>query len=40
VGIADHLGWAIAVVADDEHAVVDQRRIELVEPVVTPAPIQ
>jgi hypothetical protein len=39
VGIADHLGWAIAVVADDDHAVVDRRRIELVEPGVTPAPI-
>ncbi|MDA0185271.1 hypothetical protein OJ997_33510 [Solirubrobacter phytolaccae] len=39
LGIADHLGWAVAVVADDEHEVVDRRRIELVEPGVTPAPI-
>jgi hypothetical protein len=39
LGIADHFGWAIAVVADDDHAVVDRRRLELVEPGVTPAPI-
>ena len=39
VGIADHLGWAIAVTASAEHEVVDRRRIELVEPGVTPAPI-
>jgi hypothetical protein len=39
LGIADHLGWAVAVTASDEHEVVDRRRIELVEPGVSPAPI-
>jgi hypothetical protein len=39
VGIADHLGWAVAVTADDGHAVVDRRRVALVEPGVSPAPI-
>jgi hypothetical protein len=39
VGIADHFGWAVAVTASDDHEVVDRRRIELVEPGVTPAPI-
>jgi hypothetical protein len=39
VGIADHLGWAVAVTASDDHEVVDRRRIELVEPGVSPAPI-
>lgn len=39
VGIADHLGWAIAVTASDDHAVVDRRRIELVEPGLSEAPI-
>jgi hypothetical protein len=39
VGIADHFGWAVAVTASADHQVVDRRRIELVEPDVTPAPI-
>ena len=39
LGIADHLGWAIAVAASPRHEVVDRRRIELVEPGVSPAPI-
>jgi hypothetical protein len=39
LGIADHLGWAVAVTASADHAVVDRRRIELVEPGLTPAPI-
>jgi hypothetical protein len=39
VGIADHLGWAIAVTAAPDHIVVDRRRIELIEPGVSPAPI-
>jgi hypothetical protein len=39
VGIADHFGWAIAVAASETHEVVDRRRIELVEPGVTQAPI-
>jgi hypothetical protein len=39
LGIADHLGWAIAVTASADHEVVDRRRIELVEPGASPAPI-
>jgi hypothetical protein len=39
VGIADHLGWAVAVTASEDHEVVDRRRIELVEPGLSPAPI-
>jgi hypothetical protein len=39
VGIADHLGWAVAVTASAAHEVVDRRRIELVEPGVSAAPI-
>jgi hypothetical protein len=39
LGIADHLGWAVAVTAGADHAVVDRRRLELVGPGVTPAPI-
>ena len=39
LGVADHLGWAVAVTAGADHAVVDRRRIELVEPGVSAAPI-
>ena len=39
LGIADHLGWAVAVTASEEYEVVDRRRIELVEPGVSAAPI-
>ncbi len=39
LGIADHFGWAVAVTASEDHRVVDRRRIELVEPGVTAAPI-
>jgi hypothetical protein len=39
VGISDHFGWAVAVTASDTLDVVDRRRIELVEPGVTEAPI-
>jgi hypothetical protein len=39
LGIADHLGWAVAVTASADHEVVDRRRIELVEPGITAAPI-
>jgi hypothetical protein len=39
LGIADHFGWAVAITASADHRVVDRRRIELVEPGVTPAPI-
>ena len=30
LGIADHLGWADAVTASADHAVVDRRRVELI----------
>jgi hypothetical protein len=39
VGIADHLGWAVAVTASADHEVVDRRRIELIEPGLSTAPI-
>ena len=39
LGIADHFGWAVAVTASVDHEVVDRRRIELVEPGVSPAPM-
>jgi hypothetical protein len=39
LGIADHLGWAIAVTASENHEVVDRRRIELIESGVSAAPI-
>ena len=39
VGVADHLGWAVAISAAGDHSVVDRRRIELVEPGVSAAPI-
>lgn len=39
LGIADHFGWAVAVTASADHEVVDRRRLELVEPGVTAAPI-
>jgi hypothetical protein len=39
VGIADHFGWAIAVTASDDHEVVDRRRIDLIEPGLSEAPI-
>jgi hypothetical protein len=39
LGIADHFGWAVAVTASEAHEVVDRRRIELVEPGVSEAPI-
>jgi hypothetical protein len=39
VGIAHHLGWAVAVTASADHRVVDRRRIELVEPGMPAAPI-
>jgi hypothetical protein len=39
VGIAHHLGWAVAVTASSEHAVVDRRRVELIEPGLPSAPI-
>jgi|SRR5829696_1032222 len=43
LGIADHLGWAVAVTASAGHEVVDRRQIELVEPGLSasapPAPV-
>jgi hypothetical protein len=39
VGVAHHLGWAVAVTATAEHRVVDRRRIELIEPGLPPAPV-
>jgi hypothetical protein len=39
LGVADHFGWAVAVTASADHEVVDRRRLELVEPGVTAAPI-
>lgn|GEM_PF-1012508 len=39
LGLADHLGWAVAVTASAEHEVVDRRRITLVEPDLPAAPI-
>jgi hypothetical protein len=39
VGIAHHLGWAVAVTASTDHEVVDRRRIELIEPGLPTAPI-
>jgi hypothetical protein len=39
VGIADHLGWAVVVTTSEDHEVVDRRRIELIEPGLSAAPI-
>lgn len=39
LGIADHLGWAVAVTASADHEVVDRRRIALIEPGLMAAPI-
>jgi len=40
VGIAHHLGWAVAVTASADHEVVDRRRIELIEPGMPATPIE
>jgi len=40
LGIADHLGWAVAVTASAGHQVVDRRRIELIEPGMPAAPVE
>ena len=39
LGIAHHFGWAVAVTASADHEVVDRRRIELIEPGLSTAPI-
>ncbi len=40
VGIAHHLGWAVAVTAAAGHVVVDRRRIELLGPGMPAAPVE
>jgi hypothetical protein len=40
VGIAHHLGWAVAVTASAGHEVVDRRRIALIEPGRPAAPVE
>lgn len=40
LGIAHHLGWAVAVTASADHRVVDRRRIELIERGVPAAPVE
>jgi hypothetical protein len=39
LGIADHLGWAVAVTASADHEVVDRRRLELIGRGLPAAPI-
>lgn len=39
LGIAHHLGWAVAVTTAADHTVIDRRRIDLIEPGLPPAPI-
>jgi hypothetical protein len=39
VGVAHHLGWAVVVVADVDHTVVERRRIDLIEPGLPAAPV-
>ena len=39
LGIAHHFGWAVAVIATDDHTVVDRRRVELIESGLPAAPI-
>lgn len=39
LGIADHLGWAVAITASDDHEVVDRRRIELIAADLSAAPV-
>src|SRR3954451_21884318 len=39
LGIAHHLGWAVAVTASSAHEVVDRRRIELGGPDMPSSPI-
>jgi len=40
LGIAHHLGWAVAVTASADHRVVDRRRIELIEAGMPVAPVE
>ena len=40
VGIAHHLGWAVAITASASHEVIDRRRIELIEAGLPTAPVE
>jgi hypothetical protein len=40
LGIADHLGWAVAITASSGYEVADRRRIALIEPGMPAAPIE
>lgn len=40
LGIAHHLGWAVAVVASADHEVLIRQRIELIEPGQPAAPVE
>ncbi len=40
LGVAHHLGWAVTVAASADYHVVDRRRIALIEPGVSAAPIR
>src|SRR5215472_7855511 len=40
LGIAHHLGWAVAVTASADHRVVDRRRIELIDFGLSVAPVE
>jgi hypothetical protein len=39
LGVAHHLGWAVAVTATSAHEVADRRRFELIEPGLPAAPV-
>jgi hypothetical protein len=39
LGLAHHLGWAVAVTASGDHEVVDRRRVELLEADLPAAPV-
>jgi hypothetical protein len=39
LGVAHHYGWAVAVVADERHEVVDRRRVELIGEGLPAAPV-
>jgi hypothetical protein len=39
LGIAHHLGWAVAVTSSADYQVADRRRIELIEPGMPAAPV-
>ncbi|MEM9611050.1 MAG: hypothetical protein AAGA99_26825 [Actinomycetota bacterium] len=39
VGVAHHLGWAVLVAATSDSAVINRRRIELIDAALPAAPI-